>query len=147
MSVIPSRARLNSNNASRFLSRQLYSSTTLLNYTSVHSGCKVHFHPSLSPTLLFSFFFPKGLVLKYSCREGGRWEVRRREGRKKRYNLWLSKTYILNMIGFHTDAFTLCRVCNTMLVMLAPLVWSEVSTTMITLQRFTWKHTRTTTLC
>jgi len=31
-----------------------------------------------------------------------------------------------------------------MLVMLAPLVWSEVSTTMITLQRFTWKHTRTT---
>ena len=70
--------------------------------------------------------------------EGGK-EGRRR---KKRY-LWYqiltySKWFIFIQI------LTLCRACNTMLVMLAPLVWSEVSTTRITLQWFTWKHTRTT---
>ena len=93
----------------------------------------------------YSPFFPKGLVLKYSCREGGRWEVRRREGRKKRYNLWLSKTYILNMIGFHTDALTLCRACNTSSVTLAQLVWSlDSEVPQWWSHCHDWKHTTTT---
>jgi len=35
----------------------------------------------------------------------------------------ISKNYIPKMVDFHTDALTLCRACNTRL-MLAQLVWS-----------------------